>query len=128
MSEDDLNGDSQPLTRWEQHRFMLLVGGTIMIALFLVGVALALYASSGAAQLDLSRPGYQSVRDQAVQTGKFDEFPSTGQLDREAIGQFRSLFDKQVEQVTGVDSFGGSPMSDQTLSIDALPVEDAAAQ
>jgi hypothetical protein len=129
MSEEDLNVEGHTLTRWEQHRFMLLVGGTILISLFLVSVSLALYASSGAAQLDLSRPGYQSVREQASRSDTFDEFPGTGTIDDKAVSQFRTLYDKQAEQATKVDSFGGNVMSDQTLSIDA-PVDesDASAQ
>ena len=57
------SAEDKPLTKWQQHRFLVMIGAVVLTALFLVGVALALYASSGAAQLDLSRPGYVSVRD-----------------------------------------------------------------
>jgi hypothetical protein len=119
MKEELVEG--QPLSRWEQHRFMLLIGGTILIALFLVGVALALYASSGAEQLDLSRPGYVSVRNQAVRSDTFSGFPSSGPLDKTAIDQFRTLYTQQAGQATAVDSFSGDAMSNQALSIDDVP-------
>jgi len=111
------------LSRWSGHRFFVLVASTILISLFLVGVALALYASSGTAQLDLSRPGYKSVRDQAVKSDTFNGFPSSGSIDSDAISQFRTLYQKQAQQVDG-SSFGGPVMSDQALSIDA-PSSDA---
>lgn len=103
---------------WEQYRFLLLVGGAVIVAGFLVGVALALYASSGAAQLDLSRPGYQSVRDQVGQSSTFDGYPATGPLDAAALDEFRRLYDDRASQATSIDSFGGAVMTDDNLSID----------
>lgn len=105
------------LTKWAEHRFLVLVGGTIIISLFLVGVALALYASSGTAQLDLSRPGYKSVRDQAVKSDTFDGFPASGPINKDTISQFRTLYEKEAQKLDE-SSFGGSVMSDQSLSLD----------
>jgi hypothetical protein len=111
--------DDKNLSKWQQHRFLIMLGAAIVTALFLVSVALALYASSGAAQLDLSRPGYVSVREQANRDESFDGFSATGPLDKQAIDQFRKLYDKQANKATSVDSFGGNAMNDQTLSLDA---------
>lgn len=119
MSEEQLVKDSSELSFKDRHKFLVAVGGCIVIALFLVGVSLALYASSGAAQLDLSRPGYQSVRQQATHSDTMDAFPGTGSLDKDVIEQFRKLYDERAGQATSVDSFGGGVMSDEALSIDA---------
>lgn len=119
MSEEDLIADAHTLGSWQRHKFMALVGITIVISLFLVSVAMALYTTSGTAQLDLSRPGYQSVRDQASRTPGFEGFPATGKLDRNALDEFRKLYDKKAGEATAVDSFGGKVMNDQALSIDA---------
>jgi hypothetical protein len=124
VTEEQLVAEGTTLNRWQQHRFMLLIVFTIIIALFLVGISLALYNTSGTAQLDLSRPGFQSVREQASQSGNFNSFPSTGTLDQSALNQFRTLYDKQVKQVTAVDGFGGDVMNDQALSIDAPTAEN----
>lgn len=119
MTQEDIPQEGHQLSRFEQHKFMLLVGITILIALFLVSVALAMYASSGAAQLDLSRPGYTSVRDKAVRSDSFDSFSANGPIDKSTLDQFRKLYDKQAQKATSVDSFGGTVMTDQALSIDA---------
>lgn len=118
----NLNDDQQSpsrLTRLQQHRFIVMVVCAIAIAMFLVGVAMALYNTSGAAQLDLSRPGYQSVRDQVVSSDTFDSFPSSGPIDKATLEQFRQLYNEQAKQATSVDAFGGDVMSDKALSIDA---------
>lgn len=118
MLEDPIMTEKSPEHGWRQHLFLLMVGAAVLISLFLVGVALALYASSGAAQLDLSRPGYQSVRNQAGQNGSFDGFSASGELDPAALEQFRKLYEERAQQATSVDSFGGNVLSNESLSID----------
>ena len=118
MTEDELVKEARKLNRWERHKFMVLVIITIVISLFLVMISLRLYASSGAAQLDLSRPGYKSVRDQVSRPADVDYFPSTGSIDQEALNNFRVLYDKQAGEVTAHSSFGGDVMSDQALGFD----------
>jgi len=118
VSEDQQLAEESVLTKWQQHRFLMLIILTIAIAIFLVGIALALYNSSGAAQLDLSGPRFQSVQKQAAQGDDFNGFPSSGELDQGAFNQFRTEYDKQTKKVTDVDSFSGDVMSDQALSID----------
>jgi hypothetical protein len=117
---EDLVSDKQ-ISQGAQRRFTILIAATILIALFLVGVALDLYETSGAAQLDLSRPGYVSVRKQAVQSDQFNGFSSNGTIDKAAVDQFRQLYVSQATKATSVDSFSGDPMSDQALSIDNPP-------
>lgn len=117
MIEKELIASARTLSRWEQHKFMVLVGLTIIISLFLVMISLQLYNRSGAAQLDLSRPGYQSVREQAGRRVEFTGFPSTGPLSKEALDSFRSLYDVQVKEATSVNSFGGDVMSDAALNL-----------
>lgn len=119
MTEDQLIAEARNLSPWQRHRFMVLIGLTIMISLFLVGVALALYASSGAAQLDLSRPGYTSVRDKVERTDSFEGFSASGTVDKDTLDEFRKLYDAQAEKATNFNSFGGDVMSDKALSIDA---------
>lgn len=116
---DEEQQKSSKLSRLEQHRFIAMLVGAIIIAAFLVGVSMALYNSSGAAQLDLSRPGYQSVRDQAVSTDSFDSFPASGPIDQAALDQFRELYAEQSKDATNVDAFSGDVISDKALSIDA---------
>lgn len=123
MSEEELVAEARTMSHWQRHKFMAMVGITILISLFLVSVAMALYTSSGAAQLDLSRPGYQSVREQASRAPGFEGFPATGKLDEKAINDFRKLYDEKSKEATAVDSFGGKVMTDQALSLDAPAAE-----
>ncbi len=117
MSIDELRRDAAIMSRWEQHRFLALIGGVIIIALFLVSVALSLYNSSGAAQLDLSRPGYQNVRDQAKRDTTSKSFPANGALDKEALDLFSKLYAEQSAKVISADSYDASAISEESLQL-----------
>lgn len=118
MSEEELVIEAKRLGHWQQHKFMLLVGLAIAVALVLTSISLWLYNSSGASQLDLSRPGYEQAREQAAQTNGLTSFPSSGALDSEALNEFRRLFDERLEEATAIDAFSGDVLSDKALGID----------
>lgn len=79
---------------------------------------MSLYNSSGAAQVDLSRPGYDSVRSQVTDSTTFEAYPASGKIDKQAIDQFRTLYAEQAKKATAVDSFGGNVLDDASLQID----------
>jgi hypothetical protein len=118
MKEVDL-AENAGVFKWREHKFLLLVAATIVVSLVLVGVAMGMYASSGAAQLDLSRPNYQAVREQADRSESLTAFPANGKITKDSLGQFRKLYDEQSKRILDHDSFGGSPLSDQALGLDA---------
>ena len=115
---DDSLGESVVHVPWYRQRLLLLVIGSVTIALGLVFVAMALYATSGTAQLDISRPGYKSVQDK-VQPISFESFPTTGSVDESTIDDFLELYDKQTKRVNSTDAFSKSALVDDALGIDA---------
>ena len=102
---------------FETHRFALLVGGVILISLFMVSVAISLYNTSGAAQLDLSRPGYKDVRKQVTYEASEVSFPANGPLDKEALESFRKLYAARAKKISGTDSFDASALSEESLQL-----------
>ncbi|MEO7905223.1 MAG: hypothetical protein ABIR91_05540 [Candidatus Saccharimonadales bacterium] len=118
MNHEELRVEATKMSTWAQHRFLVLVGITIVVSLVLVVVAMILYNSSGTAQLDLSRPGYVSVREQVESSSNFKSFSPTGAVDQTALNEFRELYTTQAEQAVAIDSFGGEVMGDKALSLD----------
>lgn len=120
MIEETHISDGQGERSWSQHRFLIMIGSVVAISLFLVGVGLALYSSSGAAQLDLSRPGYATVRSEATKTAdKYEGFSATGPIDQEALEKFRKLFEEQSSSATNFDAFANDVLTDSALKIDS---------
>lgn len=102
-----------------KRRFVFMISCSIVLSLILVFVSMVIYSSSGAAQLDLSRPGYMEVRSQAV-TGSSDlkYYSDTGVVDQSTIDEFKALFDTQAKKINAVDAFGSDPLSDSALGVD----------
>lgn len=119
MDEHD-EAAMENLSFLSQHRFLLLVALTIGLSIVLVGISMALYASSGTAQLDLSRPGYRSVSSQAVNNDSdFKNYAASGQIDQDALSEFNTLYKEQALKAKAVDAFGGDPLNPEALEISA---------
>ena len=116
MTEETEHSAALPAYR---RNIALFISCSVLIAFLLVLISMALYNSSGAAQLDLSRPGYKSVQDQVNRTDNFESFPATGPVTTTILEQFLKLFDRQVRPVSTTDAFSPAALDDQALGIDA---------
>lgn len=101
------------------HQFIFMIIGVVAVAFFLVYIALSLYVSSGAIQLDLSRPGYASAREEAAKSNEvFKGFSEDGPINSEALNQFDELYkQKAAEALIDIDAFSGEALSDEALSL-----------
>ena len=100
---------------WAEHRYLLLIFGTIVISIILTSVSLIIYNVSGAALLDLSRPGYQSVSSQVDRTSDIDSYSSSGPINQSTVDQFTKIYDAQATKVKAVDAFNGDPLNPEVL-------------
>lgn len=101
------------------HRLGTMIAGSIVTSLVLVMIALSLYSSSGAEQLDLSRPGLADVREQAVQDdGTYAGFNATGPLDDHALNEFAKMYEEKLDEAESIDAFGADVLSPKALEID----------
>ncbi len=108
----------EELSFWDQHRFLLLIGITIAISMVLVSISMAIYDSSGAAQLDLSRPGYRSViTSQSPRKDDFETYPQSGLVDASTVNDFQSIYAKQAANAKAIDAFGGDPLDPAVLGL-----------
>lgn len=105
----------EPPTFWGEHRLVLLLIGTLGIALILTTVSVIIYNTSGAAQLDLSRPGYLSVSDQVEHDTTVGDYSASGPVNTETIQEFIKLYDEQAEKAKAVDAFNGDPLNPELL-------------
>ena len=104
--------------KWAKYRFIVLITTSIVIALTLVSISMSLYSSSGTAQLDLSRPGYKSVRDQVQPESDYSTFSASGPINATELNKFQSLYDARLKDATSVEVFTSDVLSDEALSID----------
>lgn len=100
---------------WDKHRLTLLLIITVIIAITLTVVSMTIYNVSGAAQLDLSRPGYKSVSDKVDVSDKITEYSSFGSVNKDSINEFTKLYDEQATKAKAVDAFNGDPLNPEIL-------------
>lgn len=115
--------DSEELSFQDKHRFMLMIILSIFVASVLVAISMALYYSSGAAQLDLSRPGYKDVRAQVINNDDFQNYSNSGPINKTTIAEFESIYSQQVKKTESVDAFAGDPLSPDALGINVTTVQ-----
>lgn len=116
-----LSGDE--LSFWGRHRLSLLLLITVLIALTLTAVSVVIYNVSGAAQLDLSRPGFRSVSGEVEKTDAIDMYSATGSVSKDSIEQFIKLYDAQASKAKAVDAFSGDPLNPDDLEFGIQPNE-----
>lgn len=122
MNDTELSHHEAVTTKVHEsnRQFLGMVTLVIAVSMFLVYVALSLYQSSGTLQLDLSRPGYDSARKEAVKdTEVFKGFSSDGAINKKSLDEFNKLYSKKAgEALIDIDAFSGDALSDQTLGLD----------
>jgi len=103
------------LSFWDKHRLSLLLLITVIIALIMTSISVIIYNNSGAAQLDLSRPGYRSVSNKVEQTDEIDTYSGVGAVNKDTINEFMKLYDAQATKAKAVDAFNGDPLNPEVL-------------
>lgn len=107
-----------------KHRFLTMIISSVVLSFILVVVGMLVYYSSGSYQLDLSRPGYVSVRSQTVTNDSdFANYSSIGSIDSASISEFKLLFSRQATKTKEANAFGGSPLSFDSLGLNIPATE-----
>jgi hypothetical protein len=101
----------------DRHRLIYGIAGALLIAMLLTAVSMALYVSSGASRLDLSRPGYERAREAVQRSDTEDEFRSTGPLDTEVANDFQERYDTHRNRLKQYDNYGSTALDDNELQI-----------
>lgn len=117
MSVEELKRDAvTELTRWQRHRFFGLIALVLVVSSILVAISLSLYSSSGAAQVDLSRPGYQTIQKQASQDRNETSYPASGELNKSAYDEFSALYNKHLGRIES-NLYNTEPLGEDALQL-----------
>jgi hypothetical protein len=115
MNEETPRTTEEQLSFWDEHRFLVLIIATIIISIVLVSVSISIYKLSGSAQLDLSRPGYQSVSNKVDRTDPVTDYSAFGPINKDTLNTFTKIYDAQAAKAKAVDAFNGDPLNPGVL-------------
>ncbi len=103
--------------RIQRHTIIYGVIAALLIAILMTMVSMALYVSSGASRLDLSRPGYENIRAE-VQSGREDNtFRANGPLNEAVYDDFQDRFTKRREVMQQLGDYRSTALNDRELQI-----------
>lgn len=105
----------------ERHRIIYGVIAALLISILLTVVSMALYVSSGASRLDLSRPGYERVRSDVQRTTDEDSFSANGPINTDVANEFQALYSKHRDRLSKLDTYGTNALDDSELQIAPTP-------
>lgn len=101
----------------QRHRLVYGVVGAICIGLLLTTISMSLYITSGASQLDLSRPGYERARTQVDESKDDERFEASGPMNADTVSEFQELYTKHRTKLNGLDRFDGTIVDDSQLKL-----------
>jgi|JI10StandDraft_1071094.scaffolds.fasta_scaffold211303_3 hypothetical protein len=102
------------------HTLVVMIAVAVLIAICSVVVAMYLYNSGGTAQIDLSRPDYQSVRNQVTKDTSEINFSSSGALTAQDYNDYRKLYNDQMQQAVKNNGFAGDALGDDAIGLSGL--------
>lgn len=107
-----------PVRSWrERNRFVILLIGVIAISGVLVAIAMGLYNSGGAAQLDASAPRFQDVRDKIVQDKAIATFPAAGSFDKKSFDDFIKAYDESTSAISQVNGYDPAAVNNDSFNL-----------
>ena len=107
------------LRKWVvKHQWPVFITVVLIVTTALTGVSMWLYQTSGAAKLDLSRPGYEKIREDVKDGGDNTKpFSPTGTLNKEAVADFRSRYENIKSRLNQMNNYDNAVMSDENLGL-----------
>lgn len=105
-----------------RQKFVWMIVLAMVLATLFTIVALRLYNTSMAAQLDLSRPGFEQVRAGVDQT-EVAAFESTGAITEETVTEFQELYNEEYAK-TKTNQYSSDTLTDEALGMTTLPTDD----
>jgi hypothetical protein len=108
----------------ERHRITYGVVGALIAALLLTMVSMALYISSGASRLDLSRPGYEKIRGEVQTDSNEGSFSSSGPISSSVLKDFQQRYNKHRGILNKLDTYATNALDDSELQIVPTPASN----
>ena len=120
----EIHMDERIRSRLSRSRFYVMIGSVVLITSILVLIAMGLYNSSGAAQLDLSGPGYKDVQKKIRDEKDPVSFPADGTLDKAAFDTFKKMYAERQNAIKAINGY--DPAAVNNDSINLVPTEPPA--
>lgn len=106
--------------RLAPYSFGIFIASSVLLAVGITLINMALYVTSGASSIDISRPSYQAVRE-SVTTQKEEkvDFDASSKLTTKTIDLFKKLEAEAAASRANVTAHNDKIIDDESLGIPA---------
>ena len=104
----------------ERHSLLMGIIGVLIIAILMTIINMTLYVVTGTSKLDLSRPGYESVRKEVSSEDKQNQeqsFSSSGPITKELIDEYVKSYRKKEQALKRYDTFDPTVLDNAQLNL-----------
>lgn len=102
---------------FKKRKLMTGVILAVTMALALTLVSMTIYVLSDVARLDISRPGYEKLRESVIKNETTDKFEANGLLDKQSVQDFQEIFREKRRLLEPIGRFDGNPLGDEELKL-----------
>lgn len=118
--------ESRKKTLWHRlraavrkRRLVFALSLAIIATIVLTIISVSIYNLGGFYRYDLSRPGFEKVRQEVSTTPTDVTYDTTSPLSKQAVDTFFKEFDTHRKNLTDYDFFGNGSLSDDELQLNA---------
>jgi hypothetical protein len=99
------------------YRFAIMIAAVVVLVLVFTGVSITIYIASGAVNIDLSRPGYESVRAETAIDETEAPFDSAGPINKSVADDLNRRLENVQTGLAEMNNFSGEALSDEALDL-----------
>jgi hypothetical protein len=100
-----------------RYQFAAMITAAVLLTAILTTISIWVYVSSGAINIDLSRPGYEKIRADTLAETPETQFLATGPIDKTAVDDFNARLETLQTELGSMNNFSNDVMSDEALGI-----------
>lgn len=101
-----------------KYRMPIFLALVVVVAIVLLTFSMRIYYTSGAYQLDLSRPEYKGVRSKITKNnGQNGAFSAQGEISDKVLEDFLKRYKKEATEIRDAKPFQGDVLDDEQLGL-----------
>jgi hypothetical protein len=105
------------LEKISHYQFATMITSAVLLTAILTTVSIWIYVSSGAINIDLSRPGYEKIREETSAEATETQFLPSGPIDKAVVDDFNSRLESLQARLSSMNNFSNDVVSDEALGI-----------
>lgn len=100
------------------HQFPAMLTAVLLVTALLTLLNIVIYTRSGTVNIDLSRPGYETARQNVSENVTETDFAPNGPITKEVRDDFIERLEKLQTEMSQMNDFAGDSLSDKALNLE----------